>query len=326
MTYGMIATWRMAYEGIATATKELAKGGKSQQAIVAAIKMVEDYPFYKSVGYGGLPNEVGMVELDAAFMNGDNFDIGAVAGSRGVKNPIEVAQSLSQERFNSFLVGDGVAKYAIKEGFEMQNMLTPRAKKTWLNRLDEMSRSNLSPYDGHDTVGMVALDQAGSMACGTSSSGLFMKKEGRVGDSPLSGSGFYVDSEIGGATATGLGEDLMKGCLSYETVRLMGSGMEPQAAVHQAMATFASQLERRKGKCGAFSLVAMNNKGRWGVATNVAFSFAVATDTSEATIYLAYPDENGGYPKIEVASQEWLDAYQTRITAPIITKSDMKGS
>lgn len=317
MTYGMIATWRMACDGIAAATKDLSNGGKSQKAIVDAIKMVEDYPFYKSVGYGGLPNEVGMVELDAAFMNGDNFDIGAVAGSRGVKNPIAVAEKLSHERFNSFIVGDGVAKYAIKEGFEMQNMLTDRAKKTWLNRLEEMSRSNLSPYDGHDTVGMVALDQTGSMACGTSSSGLFMKKEGRIGDSPLSGSGFYVDSEIGGATATGLGEDLMKGCLSYETVRLMGEGIEPQAAVHQAMTLFAKQLERRKGKCGAFSLVAMNNKGEWGVATNVEFSFAVATENLEPTIYLAYPAEDGGFPTIEVASQEWLDAYQKRITAPI---------
>lgn len=317
MSYGMIATWRMACDGITVGTKDLAKGGRAQQAIVDAIKMVEDYPFYKSVGYGGLPNEVGQVELDAAFMNGDNFDIGAVAGSRSVKNPIAVAEKLSHERFNSFLVGDGVAKYAIKEGFEIQNMLTERAKKTWQNRLDEMSRSNLSPYDGHDTVGMVALDQSGSMACGTSSSGLFMKKEGRIGDSPLSGSGFYVDSEIGGATATGLGEDLMKGCLSYETVRLMGTGLHPQEAVNQAMQSFAKQLERRKGKCGAFSLVALNNKGEWGVATNVEFSFAVATDQLEPTIYLAYPSEDGGNPKIEVASQEWLDAYQARITAPI---------
>lgn len=317
MSYGMIATWRMACDGIAAATQALAEGGSSQKAIVDAIKMVEDYPFYKSVGYGGLPNEVGMVELDAAFMNGDNFDIGAVAGSRSVKNPIVVAEKLSHERFNSFLVGDGVAKYAIKEGFELQNMLTERAKKTWQNRLEEIRHSNLSPYDGHDTVGMVALDQTGSMSCGTSSSGLFMKKEGRVGDSPLSGSGFYVDSEIGGATATGLGEDLMKGCLSYETVRLMGTGMHPQAAVQQATMDFAKRLERRKGKCGAFSLVAMNNQGEWGVATNVEFSFAVATDQLAPTIYLAYPAEDGGNPQIEVASQEWLDAYEARITAPI---------
>lgn len=317
MSYGMIATWRMACDGIAAGTKDLAAGGTSQKAIVDAIKMVEDYPFYKSVGYGGLPNEVGMVELDAAFMNGDNFDIGAVAGSRGVKNPIAVAEKLSHDRFNTFIVGDGVAKYAIKEGFEMQNMLTERAKKMWENRLDEMRSSNLSPYDGHDTVGMVALDKTGSMSCGTSSSGLFMKKEGRVGDSPLSGSGFYVDSEIGGATATGLGEDLMKGCLSYETVRLMGTGLSPQEAVTQATMSFAKTLERRKGKCGAFSLVAMNNKGEWGVATNVEFTFAVATDKLEPTIYIATPAEDGGDPIIEVVSQEWLDAYQARITAPI---------
>lgn len=315
MSFGMIATWRMAYEGVAKMTTELAKGMTANQALVEAIKMVEDYPYYKSVGFGGLPNEEGQLELDAAFMDGDTLDIGAVAGIQETKNPIAVAEALSHERFNSFLVGLGATKYAKEQGFEQQEMVTERAKRLWELRLEEVQKNNLSPYDGHDTVGMVSLDQAGKMVAGTSSSGLFMKKRGRVGDSPLSGSGFYVDSQIGGATATGLGEDLMKGCLSYETVRLMGEGLSPQAAVDQAVYRFNEKLIERKGKAGAFSLVCMNPQGQWGIATNVEFSFVVATETEAPEIYLARPE--GNRTEIMVATKEWLKAYDLRIKKPL---------
>jgi len=316
LNWGIIATWRMAYEGIEGAAKDLSKGLSAKDALENTIKAVEDYPFYKSVGYGGLPNEQGIVELDAAYMDGDNFNIGAVAGIQDVKNPISVARKLSDNRFNSFLVGSGATAYAQKNNLERVNMLTERAKKIWENRLEEIKNSNLSPYDGHDTVGAVCLDRNKSMVAGTSSSGLFMKKQGRVGDSPLSGSGFYVDSEIGGATATGLGEDLMKGCLSYEIVRLMGEGLSPQAAADKAVYEFHDKLTKRKGKAGAFSLVCMNNKGEWGVATNVEFSFVVATDKESPKIYLANKGE-GHTTIIEEASQEWLDAYEERIKRPI---------
>ena len=214
MPWGIIATWRMAHEGIVVASEALKKAEKSGDAIESTIRSVEDYPYYKSVGFGGLPNAEGILEMDAAFMDGDTFKIGAVAGITDTKNPISVARKLSDEKFNSFRVGEGATKYAMLNRFERKNMLTDRAKRLWEKRIEEMAKNNLSPYDGHDTIGAVCLDQQGSMTAGTSSSGLFMKKPGRVGDSPLSGSGFYVDSEIGGATATGLGEDLMKGCLS----------------------------------------------------------------------------------------------------------------
>lgn len=316
MKWGIIATWRMAYEGIEVAAKGLSKGLNAKDAIENAIKAVEDYPFYKSVGYGGLPNEQGILEMDAAFMNGDNFNIGAVAGIQDVKNPISVARKLSDKKFNSFLVGHGATAYAHKNGFERVNMLTERAKRIWEKRVEEIKNNNLSPYDGHDTVGTVCLDAKRTMVAGTSSSGLFMKKNGRVGDSPLSGSGFYVDSEIGGATATGLGEDLMKGCLSYEIVRLMGEGLSPQEAADKAVYDFHDKLTKRKGKAGAFSLVCMNKEGEWGVATNVEFSFVVATEKEAPMIYLANKGE-GHSTIIKKASQEWLDAYEERIKKPI---------
>lgn len=314
--WGMIATWRMAHDGV-LAAKELLEGQAScKDAVETAIKAVEDYPFYKSVGYGGLPNERGIVEMDAAFMDGETFKIGAVAGITDVANPISVARQLSDEKFNSFRVGQGATEYAMLAGFERKNMLTDRAKKIWEKRLAEIAASNLDPYDGHDTVGVVALDTQQQMAVGTSSSGLFMKKQGRVGDSPLSGSGFYVDSTIGGAAATGLGEDLMKGCLSYEIVRLMGEGLSPQAACDRAVYGFEERLRKRYGKAGAFSLIALNKNGAWGVATNVEFTFSVATADQEAAIYMANPGPDQT-TVITPITQEWLDAYEARIKAPV---------
>lgn len=288
--WGIIATWRMAIEGITAASHILQNDGTAGDAIETAIRAVEDFEYYKSVGYGGLPNEDMEVELDAAFMDGDTLDIGAVA-----------------------------EKYAHKEGFERKNMLTERAKIHYKNRVKEVREQEIKPYAGHDTVGMVCLDTKGSMTSATSTSGLFMKKAGRVGDSPISGSGFYVDSQVGGASATGLGEDVMKGCVSYEIVRLMKEGMHPQEACEKAVSMFDAKLKERRGQAGDMSLVAMNNKGEWGVATNIeGFSFAVATANQEPIVYLT--KQVDGHCVHEVASQEWLDEYMRTRTAPLVEK------
>lgn len=314
--WGMIATWRMAVEGITKGSEMLKNHGNAGDAIETAIREVEDFPYYKSVGYGGLPNEEMEVELDAAFMDGDTLDIGAVAAIRDFANPVSIARRLSHEKVNSLLVAEGAEKFAHKEGFERKNMLTDRAKAHYRKRVKEMTQT-LKPYSGHDTVGMVCLDEQGKMTAATSTSGLFMKKKGRVGDSPIAGSGFYADSKIGGASATGLGEDLMKGCISYEIVRLMGEGLHPQEACEQAVNRLDRELRERRGEAGELSLIAMNNQGQWGVATNIeGFSFAVATESQEPTVYLVnrQPD---GHCTFEVASQEWMDNYMKTRMAPI---------
>ena len=225
--YGIIATWRMAKEGIELADEMLKKGETSGSAIETAIRAVEDFPYYKSVGYGGLPNEEQIVELDAGDMDGDTMSVGALGAIKDFANPISIARKLSEEKVNNVLVGAGAEKYARACKFEEKEMLTDRAKAFYRKKKKELDQE-LKPYDGHDTVGMVCLDQSGTVTAATSTSGLFMKRSGRVGDSPIVGSGFYADSEVGGATATGLGEDLMKGCISYEIVRLMKEGLTPQ--------------------------------------------------------------------------------------------------
>lgn len=313
--WGMIATWRMAVEGITKASHDLNTGGDAGDAIEIAIREVEDFPYYKSVGYGGLPNEEMEVELDAAFMDGNTLSIGAVAAIKDFANPVSIAKRLSQEKVNNILVAEGAEKFAHKEGFERKNMLTDRAKIHYRKRVKELSQE-IKPYSGHDTVGMVCLDQSGKVTAATSTSGLFMKKKGRVGDSPIAGSGFYADSQVGGASATGLGEDLMKGCISYEIVRLMKEGLHPQIACETAVNQLHKELIKRRGEAGDLSVVAMNNQGEWGVATNIeGFSFAVVTQKEAPTVYLTKNVD--GHCIHEVASQEWLDNYMRTRMAPL---------
>lgn len=317
--YGMIATWRMALEGTAKGREILKNGGRAGDAIESAIKEVEDFEFYKSVGYGGLPNEEMEVELDAGYMDGTTFDIGAVAAIKDFVNPISIARRLSKEKVNNLLVAEGAEKFAREEGFERKNMLTDRAKTFYYNRIKEIKEQEIKPYSGHDTVGAVCLDKYGGMASGTSTSGLFMKKKGRVGDSPVCGSGFYVDSEVGGASATGLGEDLMKGCISYEIVRLMKEGHHPQEACEIAVGSLNAELKKRRGKAGDLSLIAMNNKGEWGAATNIeGFSFVIATEHEEPIVYVA--KSVNGKCTYEAAGKEWMDDYMKSRTAPIVRK------
>lgn len=317
--HGIIATWRMAKEGIEQGFEQLNQNGKASDAIETAIKAVEDFPYYKSVGYGGLPNEDQVVELDAGYMDGDTFDVGAICAIKDFANPISIAKKLSEEKVNNILVSYGAEKYAREHHFEEKEMLTDRAKAFYRKKKKELEQQaqELKPYDGHDTVGMVCLDENGTVVAGTSTSGLFMKKPGRIGDSPFVGSGFYADSEVGGATATGLGEDLMKGCISYEIVRLMKDGLTPQEACEKAVNDLDASLKKRRTVAGDLSVVAMNNKGEFGCATNIeGFSFSVATSDVEPTVYLVTRQEDG-HCTFEVASKEWLDEYMRVRMAPV---------
>lgn len=288
----MIGTWKMSYDGIDKASAVLEEGGSAGDAVELAIRQVEDCPDFTSVGFGGLPNELGEVELDAAYMNGKTLGIGAVAAVKDCKNPISIARDLSNEKFNCFLVGEGAERFASLKGFEKKNMLSCEASLQYEKRKKEIAEKNLSPYDGHDTVGIIGLDKDGHMVVGTSTSGLFMKKTGRVGDSPISGSGFYVDEEIGGASCTGLGEDIMKGCLAYEAVRRMEEGFSPEEIAQPLVNEFVRKLEKRQGKTGAVSIIVMNKNGDWAIGTNVEFSFVVAKEAEETTTYLASVEGN----------------------------------
>jgi len=306
----------MAKEGIELADELLKKGESAGRAIETAVRAVEDFPYYKSVGYGGLPNEEQIVELDAGYMDGDTMSVGALGAIRDFANPVSIARKLSEEKVNNVLVGAGAEKYAREMNFEEKEMLTDRAKAFYRKRKKELDQA-LKPYDGHDTVGMVCLDENGTITAATSTSGLFMKRSGRVGDSPIVGSGFYADSDVGGATATGLGEDLMKGCISYEIVRLMKEGLTPQAACERAVFELDRKLREKRGEAGDLSVVAMNRKGEFGCATNIdGFSFSVATKDRKPIVYLV-DREADGHCTFKEADKEWLEEYMRVRMAPV---------
>ena len=146
-----------------------------------------------------------------------------------------------------------------------------------------------------------------------------MKKKGRVGDSPVIGSGLYADSEIGGASATGLGEDIMKGIISYEIVKLMENGLSPQEACEKAVFSFEKKLIGKRGRAGDISVIAMNNKGEWGAATNIEnFSFVAGNETNPVKVYRT--KRKGDKMVHEEATKEWLQEYIDERTKPLVEK------
>lgn len=254
MKWSIIATWKMAYEGVCIASEMLENSGKAKDAIIKAINNVEENVHFHSVGNGGLPNEEGVVQCDAGYMEGDSLRYGAVGALENVIHAVDVAKACSKDRFNNLLVGEGANKFAKKMGMPNDDLSCPEAMERYEKRKNELS--NLSSYNGHDTVGMIMLDQNKNMCAATSTSGLFMKKWGRVGDSPIVGSGYYCDDEVGGACATGVGEEIMRGCLSYEIVSKMKFGLDPQTAASQTVYEFSQRMIQKKDTQMRFQLFA----------------------------------------------------------------------
>lgn len=288
MSWSVLSTWKMSLDGCRIAASQLAQGASAADALVAGIENVEDNPNFCSVGFGGLPAKDGHVYLDGAFMDGDTLRFGAVGSLEGFRSPIRIARSLSAYKFNNFLVGTGAEAYAKACGFEMRDNRTEKSLARWEAEKDKSQ--DLVSYDGHDTVCFLTRDGNGTSCAGVSTSGLFLKEPGRVGDSPVIGSGFYADSEIGSAAATGVGEEIMKGALSHTAVLYMKAGFSVQEAAEKAVLELDASLTRRNGSCNAISLIAMDKEGHFGVGTNIIFPFVYASDTQDLTLYLARRD------------------------------------
>ena len=299
----IIGTWKMSFAGVNEALNMLKQGASAGEAVVHAVKTVEDNPAFHSVGYGGLPGRDGHVTLDAAFMDGRSLRMGGVMSVENIKNPILAAYRLCGKPTNCLLAGRGAEEFAVREGLPLRDMRTPDSMKQWAETLSKQADKPLDAYRGHDTVCVLALDESGNMAAGTSTSGLFMKEPGRVGDTPLIGSGFYCDARFGAAAATGVGEDIMRGCLSYEIVTRMRRGELPREACQNAL----DELVRRKLELGEdagnISLIALAPDGAFGAATTLpVFPFA-AGGSESAVIYMV---ENKADSMIRPADAEKL--------------------
>ena len=295
----IIAAWKMSLEGVQKAFEFLKKNNDITGAIRTAIAAVEDNPEYSSVGYGGNPNRQGDVELDAAFMNGSTGFYGGILGAKGIANPIDAAIELSGRRLNCLLSGSGAEQFARISGLSFRNMLTQKARENWQEELKKQTANSLKAYHGHDTVCVIARKD-NDISAGVSTSGLFMKEPGRIGDSPIIGAGLYADSGIGAACATGVGEDIIRGCLSYEAVRQMEQGKPADAACRETIRKYISRMESKGFTVKDVSLVAIGMDSSFGAATNLKdseFTFVYADENNTPEVWTII---NGVQQRLEI--------------------------
>ena len=234
-------------EAVEQAMQVMQGGGSTVDAVIEGVNLVEGNPDDITVGYGGIPNEEGVVQLDAAVMDGPTHAAGAVAALEGIKYPSKVARLVMERTDHVLLVGEGAQQFARMHGFEVQNLLTERARERWVRWKETLSNRDdyLPPHDVDDedigadlrrlersygTIHCSALDAGGNMSSVTTTSGLFFKMPGRVGDSPIIGAGLYADNDVGAAGSTGRGEANLKNLSCFLIVERMRMGDAPEEA------------------------------------------------------------------------------------------------
>ena len=257
----VIATWKTDL-AVETAAKILEKGGSALEAVELGCRIEEANEKGQSVGKGGLPDRDGEVTLDACIMN-EKGDYGAVLGVKNIKHVISVARKVMEETPHVMLVGEGAEKFAVSKGFNRENLLTQASKKAWEKWKEKSEYKPIINIENHDTIGMLAIDQQGNISGACTTSGLAYKMAGRVGDSPIIGGGLFVDNEIGGASATGLGEEVLKTVGSFLIVELMRQGKSPQEACEEAIGRIVNK-PGKDFKNFQVGYIAVNKKGETG--------------------------------------------------------------
>lgn len=286
----IIATWSFSLKAIEVGMSILKAGGSSLDAVEETIKVVENDVTNRTVGLGGYPNLLGEVELDASIMDGSTLRAGAVAAVKNVRNPISLARKVMELTPHIMLVGEGACMFARLLGLEYHASLQPEAEKAWKEYIAQAldskpERGSLNFWakiihkkQTHDTIGVVAIDKYGNIAAGCSTSGSAFKMPGRVGDSPIIGSGVYADNLAGGASATGLGEEIMRFCVTRMVVEHIYRGLSAQEAADTVMKTILS----RDRTARHIAVIALDAKGRFGASTTYdTFEYAFMTDNME---------------------------------------------
>ena len=300
----VISTWAPNVKANAEAWKFLQNKGRALDAVEAGVKIPEADPNDMSVGYGGLPDRDGKVTLDACIM--DEFaNIGSVMALEGIMHAISVARKVMEKTPHVQLAGDGALQFALSQGFKKENLLTPQSEKAWrewlkTSKYDPMiipdmlknkADNDPVPYPwpsamvNHDTIGMLALDDHGNLSGACTTSGMAYKMHGRVGDSPIIGAGLYVDNEIGAATSTGVGEEVVRICGSHTVVELMRQGHSPEVACRKAVDRLV-KLRGNKAMEVQVGFLALNKKGQFGAfSIQKGFNYCVQTDSAGSKVY-----------------------------------------
>ncbi len=261
-----LSTWDWGLEANRRAAQVLSGGGSLLDAVEKGINVVEDDPNVDSVGYGGLPNAQGEVELDAGIMDGTAHRAGSVCNLHKIKNPISVARLVMEKTRHTTMAGEGALQFAIAMGFEPQQLLTPKSLAAWLRWKNTPNHQTFwIDSEHHDTVGMVGIDGKGNVVAGCSTSGLEWKIPGRVADSPLVGCGYYADDTAGAASATGNGDVMANYCTSMFIVQRMAGGAHPQDACNDVMRLMAKTAPNLHDDM--YCVIAIDRQGEIGAAS-----------------------------------------------------------
>ncbi len=255
-----ICTWGFV-KANAKAGAELTKGTNALDAAIAGVEVEEENLKNTTVGKGGAPDREGNVTLDACVMD-SNGDCGAVVCVENITNVAALAKKVMEDTPHVMLAGEGAEEFAYSQGFKRENLLTDNSKKAWEEWKKSPKYKPIINIENHDTIGMLCIDKDGDIAGACTSSGLSYKMKGRVGDSPIIGSGLFIDNEIGGAVATGMGEEVMKTVGSFLIVELMRNGMSPQEACEEAVNRIVSKNDSYKDFQIAY--IAINKSGEVG--------------------------------------------------------------
>jgi N4-(beta-N-acetylglucosaminyl)-L-asparaginase len=277
--------------GVARAVELVTKGSDTLDAIVEGVKIQELDPNDMSVGFGGLPNEEGVVQLDASCMHGPSMRAGAVGALEGIKTPSEIARLILRYTNHIMLVGKDAQRFATSYGYPIEDLLTPRSREAWLHwRANRGARDEWVDVGTDEkllhttgTINMDIVDPKGDLSSITTTSGTSYKIPGRVGDSPIIGAGQYTDNTVGAAGSTGRGESNIMVCGAFLTVEFMRQGMHPKdaalATLKRVVAMTPPSLMNERGR-PAFQLnfYAVNKQGVYGCASITPSNFAVADE------------------------------------------------
>jgi isoaspartyl peptidase/L-asparaginase-like protein (Ntn-hydrolase superfamily) len=281
----VLSTWNHGLAANEGAWAVLQKGGSALDAVEKGVMVTEADLTNRSVGVGGRPDRDGHVTLDACIMSGDSR-CGSVAFLEGIAHPINVARAVMERTQHVMLVGAGARKFALEQGFATAKMPIDEVKKDyekWRKENKDLFKKPDINHENHDTIGMIAMDAQGQLAGACTTSGWAYKMHGRVGDSPIIGAGLFVDDEVGAATATGLGEAIVRVAGSHTVVELMRQGYTPFDACKEACMRIVRKHKDLTGlQCG---FIALDKEGNYGAYSIYAgFNFALRNNDGEALV------------------------------------------
>jgi N4-(beta-N-acetylglucosaminyl)-L-asparaginase len=270
----VLSTWDFGLAANVEAWKILSVNGRALDAVEAGAKVPEADPTETSVGYGGLPDRDGHVTLDACIMD-ENGNCGSVIFLEHIMHPISVARAVMEKTPHVMLAGKGALQFALANGFKKKKLLTAQSEKAWKEWLKKAEYKPVANIENHDTIGIIALDAQGNLSGACTTSGMAYKMHGRVGDSPIIGAGLYVDNEVGAATSTGVGEEVIRIVGCHLVVELMRQGRSPEEACREAVERILKK-NPVKAKEVQVGFLALNKNGEYGAyCLQEGFTFAV---------------------------------------------------